>query len=237
MSAVIPEAIPTIIPAKAPPSLPPAAESYQYPSNIEVWYKMDEGSGTSLTDSSGNNIDGTFGAAGEAPSWVDGPVSGKVLSFDGGDNVALSPSVTSVDQTLEWWLCPAQVAANNVVFDSSIGRRKIAIYAGGGYFQTYDGGYVNYVVTVSAGVWIHVVWSITGGVSSKMYINNVAIDAQGGAIPAVKPIGSTTKLGMAFNTATGAFNGKMGCFRIYSKALGDDDVAGLFAHERASYGV
>lgn len=45
-------------------------------------YLCNEGTGTTLTDYSGNGKDGTLGAAGAAPTWgTDG------LSFDGGDSV------------------------------------------------------------------------------------------------------------------------------------------------------
>lgn len=42
--------------------------------NLVGYWKIDEGTGTSLDDLTSNNLNGTFGAAGAAPTWAtDGP--------------------------------------------------------------------------------------------------------------------------------------------------------------------
>lgn len=69
--------------AVAPPSI--------VTNGLVAKYKHDDGSGTTLTDSSGNGKNGTLGTTTEAPSWVS-----TGLSYDGGDNV----SITGLDDAL-----------------------------------------------------------------------------------------------------------------------------------------
>jgi len=53
-------------------------------SSLAALYLFDDGAGTTLTDYSGNDLHGTLGAAGAAPTWAT-----EGLSFDGGDHVSL----------------------------------------------------------------------------------------------------------------------------------------------------
>jgi hypothetical protein len=88
-----------------------------------VWH-LDEGIGTTASDSSGNANHGTLydgdhgnGDGNTPPQWVDGKV-GKALLFDGvddyvevGDDVSLNPS----EITIEAWVNPSSWPANNAV--------------------------------------------------------------------------------------------------------------------------
>lgn len=56
--------------------------------NIVAQYLFDEDTGTILHDSSGNGLDGTFGAGASAPTWVG---SGGGLQFDGIDDFITVP--------------------------------------------------------------------------------------------------------------------------------------------------
>ena len=61
------------------------------------WWKLDEGAGTTATDLSGNGNHGTLGGA---PTWVDDPERGAVLSFDG-DNDYVETGLTIPAMDLE----------------------------------------------------------------------------------------------------------------------------------------
>jgi hypothetical protein len=72
---------------------------------VAIWL-LDEGTGTTVTDSSGNANDGAF-KSGE-PKWVDG-MFGKALSFDGVDDwVEMDAPVVvdTVDFTMGCWVNP-----------------------------------------------------------------------------------------------------------------------------------
>lgn len=62
-------------------------------SGLKLWWKMDEGSGTSLTDYSGNSQTGTVF---NAPTWT----TGKVMVSNVGARVASSARTTSLARTL-----------------------------------------------------------------------------------------------------------------------------------------
>jgi hypothetical protein len=61
-------------------------------SGLIAEYRLTEGSGTTITDFSGNGNTGTFGAAGAAPTWVSGTGG---LSFNGGQYVTLPVAVSN----------------------------------------------------------------------------------------------------------------------------------------------
>lgn len=78
------------------------------PSNLVGYWKFDEGSGNSASDSSGNGNTGTLV---NAPQWVSG-ISGSALSFDGVASFVNIPSSSSLvvhgDQVaVEMWIKPA----------------------------------------------------------------------------------------------------------------------------------
>ena len=67
------------------------------------WWRLDDGSGTTVSDSSTNGNDGTFAGT---PEWVtDGKVDG-ALEFDGGDsvNVAGAADIQPESLTLMTWV-------------------------------------------------------------------------------------------------------------------------------------
>ncbi len=78
------------------------------------YWKFDEGSGTTATDSSGNGNTGTIYGA----TWVDGK-SGKALSFDGNDDYVVSTTVNfstgSADRTISFWVKSSNMAVGNKV--------------------------------------------------------------------------------------------------------------------------
>ncbi len=67
-------------------------------------WKMDEGSGTSITDTSGNSNTGTLGTGNSAPTWVQGKI-GKGMSFDGtNDYIQSSYTLSNTDDfTVSVW--------------------------------------------------------------------------------------------------------------------------------------
>ncbi len=68
---------------------------------IAAWH-MNEGSGTVITDASGNGVNGTFGGGTSTPTWVN--IQGSTyLSFDGNnDYVSLSNTRALDPQTGDW---------------------------------------------------------------------------------------------------------------------------------------
>ncbi len=90
-------------PAPTDPSAQSVTEGVQ--SRVMLW-RMDATTGTSVTDATGHNHTGTFGAGIAAPHWGAGLV-GNGLYFDGDDIVTASGSsfaYTNTSYTIETWL-------------------------------------------------------------------------------------------------------------------------------------
>ena len=84
-------------------------------------WRMDEGSGTAVGDSSGNNYDGTFD---NAPSWVTGMFD-DALSFDGSDDrVKLAEGAVDglEDFTFEAWVKTSDLSFGAIISGANSGR-------------------------------------------------------------------------------------------------------------------
>lgn len=80
----------------------PGDTSYCAPPVAE--WKMDEGIGTSIIDTSGNSNTGTFGAGSSAPTWAQGKI-GKGLIFDGSNDYVNIGTLNSLNTfTLSAWI-------------------------------------------------------------------------------------------------------------------------------------
>lgn len=167
--------------------------------NLAMDLHMDEGSGNSINDSSGNGYNGTkYGST----SWVgaDGGVIGNIattsfstgnaLNFNGTstdyvDTVDLSWA-TSSSFTISGWIKPDNVSTKHTVigkynweytlyvdYDVSTGFSYP-------YFRYYDNAGVNSLSLrgktadgrqLEAGKWYHIVVTYDGGTSAKIYVN------------------------------------------------------------------
>jgi len=116
------------------------------------WWMLDEGSGTTVHDSSGSGNDGTFSGD---PQWVAGKVAG-ALEFDGGDYVDV-PGVADINPesiTLATW-----VYFNEV--DSAVMERQDYLSRGDDYafsLHEWAADQKIWAIVTSAGD-----WSVLGG--------------------------------------------------------------------------
>jgi Concanavalin A-like lectin/glucanases superfamily len=73
-------------------------------SPLAGWWPMNEGSGQTVRDRSGNGNDGTLGSTAGAddndPSWISGVFRGSALRFDGNDFVRIPDSAVLASQKL-----------------------------------------------------------------------------------------------------------------------------------------
>jgi len=121
-------------------------------------WKMDEGTGTSAFDTSGNANTGSFGAGSAAPTWVNGKI-GKGLSFDGVDDFVDVGSGPTAVNTVEFWVKPVTTTEYFVDLNGSayVSASSGTVSATGFTTPTY---YINGVATASptltAGGWQHV---------------------------------------------------------------------------------
>ncbi len=154
--------------------------------NLVAYYKMSDGSGTSLTDNSGNGRTGTLT---NDPTWVaSGAFAGprNVLDFDGSNEyIAFDSSVppSSTTTTLEAWIKITDTSREEIVGWGHTTRHDVVefrVQSAKLEFGIDDGlgwSVVTGQTTLATNVWAHVV-AVKSGTSITLYVNGVQ-DATG----------------------------------------------------------
>ena len=149
-------------------------------------YSFDEGSGTTVTDRSGNNNTGTLSNT----SWSTSGKYGKALSFNGTNAWVTVPSSNSLGlttgMTAEAWVNPSALgnAYRAVVFREQPGNEVYALYAdqaGAASAQlptgeVYVGGYkdANGASGLALNSWTHLAETYDGS-SVRLYVNGTLV--------------------------------------------------------------
>ena len=191
-------------------------------------YSFNEGSGTLLTDLSGNGNNGTINGA----TWTTSGKYGNALSFNGTNalvtvNNAASLQLTSA-MTLEAWVYPTTVnsAWRDVIYkgndnyylegtSSNSSRPAAGAILGGVYGEVYG------TAALTANTWAHLAVTYDG-TTMQLYVNGVQVasHAQTGAIAT-----STNPLQIGGDSLYGQyFAGRIDEIRIYNRGLGVGEV-------------
>lgn len=192
-------------------------------SGLVAYWKMDDGSGTTVKDSSGNGHDGTFVGS---PIWVAGKYGGGLQGNNSGFNAAFNFAPTNF--TVAFWIYP-QVLSN---WNNGIGTNggywngfTICTSAAGEVYVGTDIG--TRIGPVSNGIyvvnqWIHIVFTYNAGVGT-LYKNGVVIASKSGmTAPA-----TWNNFGYSSTYPLQAILDEV-C--IYSRALSQDDVTALYSN-------
>lgn len=141
---------------------------------------LDETSGGTATDSSGEGNDGSLTGA----SWITGGRYGGGASFDGVDDWITVPDDDSLDLddsgTLEAWVKPTSTTSwSTVLFKEDVSAMAYGLYAGDGGGPTLNaclGEECIYASDVEQDVWSHLAFTFDGD-TMKLYVNG-ALAAQ-----------------------------------------------------------
>jgi hypothetical protein len=203
------------------------------PSLAALW-KLDEGSGTTAADSSGNGNTGTLT---NGPVWVAGQIDG-ALQFDGSNDYVACGNGASLNLnsqvTLAAWINP-NTAGNGAhqIFVAKGDNSYALKHNTGNYmeFNIYDGTWYTArgpAVTAATfnGVWHHVAGTYDG-TTLKIYINGelqpaIASESHTGDIDS-----SATAVSIGRDSDGGGrryFNGLIDDVRIYSRALTVEEI-------------
>ncbi|WP_222427419.1 LamG domain-containing protein, partial [Hyella patelloides] len=216
----------------------PLGSSGDYVYRQEVaWWKLDNTTGTTATDSAGTN-DGNYI---NNPTPVNAVVDDG-LSFDGvndyvevDDNDALDFGIG--DFSLSTWINTTDVAGIDVILDKRVEQsgsvQGYVLYNLGGNlgFQLADGsGFTNYIsdVSIADGDWHHVTVTvdrdnINGG---EWYVDGELVDTfnptgRQGSLSNSKPL----RLGRRSDSSSpGYFNGSLDEVKLFDSALSSTDV-------------
>ncbi|OOP57492.1 MAG: hypothetical protein AYP45_03110 [Candidatus Brocadia carolinensis] len=228
--------------------------TYSNSNNLQAYYALDTGAGSTATDSSGNNRSGTiYGAA-----WSTGK-NGNGLRFDGTNEYVSIPRMNYDEISISAWFYKNAKDTSNA--DAIFGgwRWDSNTQLQEGYdlrfhqylpdrlefvLVTHDGDgvktrkYTGYNFDNSIGAWYHVAgtYNKTTG-EQRLYIDGQLVDTQ--THPAgnvIVPLTSYSDMRIGHSRVNdGYFNGIIDEVRIYSQALSDQMVLELSANTLAGH--
>ena len=187
-------------------------------SGLVANWKLDEGSGTTATDSSGNNNTGTLT---DGPTWTTGKI-GSALNFDGVNDLVAFPGQTLATFTYSAWINHGDTATyQNILRTTDVS--DFAIYLTNGdkinFFYAGSNHTSNTVVPLNS--WAHIAVVNNAG-SVTFYLNGVADGTATGA-----PSFTYNGFGIS-NAGSFPFLGKMDDVRIYNRALSTSDIQAIY---------
>lgn len=209
-------------------------------SGLAGYWSMDEGTGTSITNSA--TIGGSTSLTG-TPAWVTGQI-GSALDFDGTDdtaNVTYDTAFTSSNAlTYSFWAKPDLnegigilgalngengSAYNYVSIDNDGAQVGTPLLR----FTRNIGGTTDRSVqfTYPVSTWFHYVYTYDGA-SERVYINGSKSGewAQTGSFASNTEFGLV--LGRQYSTAVNYYNGALDEVRMYNRALSADEISQLY---------
>ncbi|MGB2865534.1 MAG: LamG domain-containing protein [Sedimentisphaerales bacterium] len=207
------------------------------PGGLVGWWKLDEGSGGTVADSSGNNLHGTI--AGN-PAWIDG-ATGKALQFDGdGDYVDLgndsSLNLTAQITVAAWikvntfdceWQAIITKGDGSWRLQRNGTQGSIEFACTGAFVPGALVGSLFGTVSVNDGQWHHITGTYDGSMIC-LYVDgehDIASDAAG----SIEVNDSNLFIGANAEKPNRNFNGSIDDVRIYSYALSAEEVQAISA--------
>ena len=207
----------------SPPSNTASATTPAAPSGLVAAYSFDQGSGTTVTDTSGNGNNGTISTA----TWSTSGQYGDALSFNGTNALVTIPNSASLQlssgMTLEAWVNPSKIDATwrDVIYkandnfyleatSTNASTPDAGLIAGGSYADAFG------TAALPANTWSFLTETYDGS-TLRLYVNGtqVASTAHTGAIAT-----STNPLQIGGDSLYGQyFTGLIDNVRIYNTAL------------------
>ncbi|MBK6833507.1 MAG: T9SS type A sorting domain-containing protein [Bacteroidetes bacterium] len=216
---------------------------------LEVYYKMDEGTGTLINDFSGNARNGTFTNGTANNHWVTSSRScneivslptgtGSALDFDGTNDVVMTTfkmPATSVF-SVEGWVFPRSTNYDRFISNYAFPLNGAMIIDS--YNATNNGralrfnvyGTGNTVFTISApsvltlNAWNHIACTFNNGVMTA-YVNGFEVVTGTAPFTSIPQISSSFVFGEDFVPGTAEYlNGKLDEIRFWNKALNQTEI-------------
>ena len=193
-----------------------------------AYYPLDETSGTTAFDLSGNGLDATYnnvllnnaGALGSAT---------KAAAFNGTSSYVQLPGTWGGGSaaTLEAWVYIDNTAATQAIVAATTAD-FLHLQAGSGFCELYlDNTQQNLgSVPDTPGAWHHVVLAVSSG-SSKLYVDGVQTASNASAFTSID-VASDVRIGMGQNPGR-FFNGRIDEVAIYNFALSPAQISTHYA--------
>jgi hypothetical protein len=193
-------------------------------SGLVAYWKMDDGSGTTVTDFSGNGHHGTFVGS---PTWVAGKYVGGLQGNNNGFNAAFNFAPTNF--TVAFWIYPQVlsdwnngIGANGcnwtgfLIHTTSGGAIYVGTDLGSRIGPTSDGIYV-------VNQWIHITFTYNAGIGT-LYKNGIVVTSKS----EMNSPAAWSQFGNLLPTPN--LQSILDEVCIYSRALSQDDVTSLYSN-------
>ncbi|MEN6578319.1 MAG: LamG-like jellyroll fold domain-containing protein [Phycisphaerales bacterium] len=219
-------------------------------SGLAGWWKLDETSGTTASDASGNGNDGTLQGNGQ---WVEGTLDGAWQGDGDGDYIRIphSDSLNLSDAvTVALWLyggiAPDQVLCKGTGGDAWVSSYSIRVDDDSSHARQINwrgrvGSATNGLNSATAlptAEWVHVAVTFDVAASDnnqKIYINGV-LDAENRSTNALSTNTNDLLLGAdAYDTTRWHWQGKLDDVRIYNRALTAGEIPDVMAGRTGGY--
>ncbi len=194
-------------------------------SGLVAAYGFNEGSGTTVTDVSGNGNNGTISGA----TWVTSGMYGGALSFNGTNSWVTIPDTASLDlttgMTVEAWVDPSSVsAAGAIAVKERPGGLSYALYSSGAANQPPSGSINTGASNANAigtsplplNTWSYLATTYDG-TKLSLYVNGALVSTQA-ATGSIVEQGGVLRLG-GDSVFGEYFNGLIDEVRVYNLAL------------------
>lgn len=212
------------------------ASAQDITTGLLLHYALDDGSGSTFSDSSGNGYDGSL--IGSAGSWVTGKVGSgaydvnSVATIRAPANAPLHLHASVTSSTIACWVKPSSLPAGRMgvmtKISNNVAYRLLEIINGYPRWLTYTGGgIITSSLQLTVGVWAHLAVVVDISIpKTSLKVNGVeraSMAAVGGSDAASAPwdVSGTS------NGNAARFNGPIDDVRIYDRALTDDQVNAL----------
>lgn len=207
--------------------------------SLQGWWKLDDGSGTSAADSSGNANTGTLS---NTPTWVTGKIGPFALSFvtassqsvDAGNGASLN--ITSAGTVSAWVKFSGQATYVGIackddlvndrngycLFITSGNAAGLEIASGSGFNEN------DHPTNLSDNAW-HMITGTWDGTNVKVYVDGGSVNS---IAQTITPVSNVNNMALArIPGQTGHFfNGSIDEVRVYSRALTASDITELYAY-------
>jgi len=202
-------------------------------SGLVLYYKFDEGTGTTTADASGNGHTGTLSAlsAGIIPSWVTGYIGAGALSFEGSHTYVDSGTDTSLNPasgnfSIVAWAKTSATDTRLIIgkYNGSGDRYWLGSSSGSAFFDVNNVN-ATHSATTSDGNWHHFVGTRSGS-TITLYVDGVSI-ATATSGSACAP-GGNMMVGMFGANSSFVWNGSIDEVAYYNRALSSGEVSTLF---------
>ena len=205
------------------------------------YWKLDDASGTSATDSSGNANTGTLT---NGPTWTTGQIGG-ATDFDGTNDYIQIPSNAAYDSTVGTWSFWVKVdtiggtTPDSILFraDPSGSFNGVNMNVNTSFrfgFQVKNGSSIavqgnDSKITANDGSWHHVVfvWTQISGGTNQLFIDG-ALSVSAVNSTAWNFNNQAVRLADATDNYWEILDGKLDEIRIYNRALSADEIAKLY---------